>query len=86
MIARKQKVVRKLVLGIKGKLTQAGVTMVQGEAQIVDAHHVSCGEELYECDNLLLFGKYILDPDKARKPQNHVFLPFLKYIQNSFLP
>ena len=54
MIARKQKVVRKLVLGIKGKLTQAGVTMVQGEAQIVDAHHVSCGEELYECDNLLL--------------------------------
>ncbi len=54
MIARKQKVVRKLVLGIKGKLTQAGVTMVQGEAQIVDAHHVSCGEEQYECDNLLL--------------------------------
>ena len=48
MIARKQKVVRKLVLGIKGKLTQAGVTMVQGEAQIVDAHHVSCGEEQYD--------------------------------------
>ena len=54
IIARKQKVVRKLVLGIKGKLTQAGVTIVQGEAQIVDAHHISCGEESYECDNLLL--------------------------------
>lgn len=54
IIARKQKVVRKLVLGIKGKLTQAGVEMVQGEAQLLDAHHVQCGETVYECDNLLL--------------------------------
>ena len=30
------------------------MTIVQGEAQIVDAHHISCGEESYECDNLLL--------------------------------
>ncbi|HIZ32401.1 MAG TPA: dihydrolipoyl dehydrogenase [Candidatus Bacteroides merdigallinarum] len=54
IIARKQKVVRKLVLGIKSRLTAAGVTMVTGEAVVVDKSHVKCGEELYECDNLLL--------------------------------
>ena len=32
IIARKQKVVRKLVLGVKGKLTAHGVTIVSGEA------------------------------------------------------
>lgn len=54
IIARKQKVVRKLVLGVKGKLTAHGVTIVNGEATIVDQHHVQCGEATYECDNLLL--------------------------------
>ena len=54
IIARKQKVVRKLVLGIKSRLTAAGVTMVTGEAEVADKNHVKCGEELYECDNLLL--------------------------------
>ncbi len=54
VIARKQKVVRKLVLGIKQKLTACGVQIVTGEASVVDAHHVRCGEEVYECDNLLL--------------------------------
>lgn len=54
IIARKQKVVRKLVLGVKGKLTTHGVNIVSGEAVIVDNHHVQCGEETYECDNLLL--------------------------------
>ncbi len=54
IVARKQKVVRKLVLGIKSCLTAAGVTMVTGEAEVVDKSHVKCGEELYECDNLLL--------------------------------
>ena len=54
IIARKQKVVRKLVLGIKSRLTAAGVTMVTGEAEVIDKCHVKCGEELYECDNLLL--------------------------------
>ena len=54
IVARKQKVVRKLVLGIKSRLTAAGVTMVTGEAEVVDKSHVKCGEELYECDNLLL--------------------------------
>lgn len=54
VIARKSKVVRKLVLGIKSKLTSNGVNIVAGEACVVDAHHVCCGEETYECDNLLL--------------------------------
>lgn len=54
IVARKQKVVRKLVLGIKAKLTAHGVKMVNGEAVVVDKNHVQCGEETYECDNLLL--------------------------------
>lgn len=54
IIARKQKVVRKLVLGVKGKLTSNGVTIVNGEATVIDKNHVKCGEEVYECDNLLL--------------------------------
>ncbi len=54
VIARKSKVVRKLVLGIKSKLTSNGVNIVTGEAYVVDAHHVRCGEETYECDNILL--------------------------------
>lgn len=54
IIARKQKVVRKLVLGIKAKLTGCGVTIVTGEAVIADQNHVRCGEDVYECDNLLL--------------------------------
>lgn len=54
MIARKQKVVRKLVLGVKGKLTAHGVTIVSGEAIVTDKNHVECGGETYECENLLL--------------------------------
>lgn len=54
IIARKQKVVRKLVLGIKSKLTAHNVTIVNGEATIVNKNQIQCGEELYECDNLLL--------------------------------
>lgn len=54
MIARKSKVVRKLVLGVKAKLTGANVTLVNGEAFIVDAHTVRCAEEIYECENLIL--------------------------------
>ena len=54
IIARKQKVVRKLVLGIKAKLTTHGVNIVSGEAFILDKNRVQCGEEVYECENLLL--------------------------------
>ena len=54
IIARKQKVVRKLVLGVKSKLTAHNVTIVSGGATILDKNHVQCGEEVYECENLLL--------------------------------
>lgn len=54
IIARKSKVVRKLVLGVKGKLTTHNVTMVGGEAQIIDKNTVRCGEETYRAANLIL--------------------------------
>lgn len=54
IIARKSKVVRKLVLGVKGKLTSNNVTIVTGEAQIIDKNTVRCGEETYEGDNLII--------------------------------
>lgn len=54
IIARKQKVVRKLVLGVKAKLAAAGVTVVAGAAEVLDCHHVRCGDDVYECANLLL--------------------------------
>lgn len=54
IIARKQKVVRKLVLGVKGKLTAHGVNIVQGEATIINKNAVQCGGETYECENLIL--------------------------------
>ncbi|MBQ6037387.1 MAG: dihydrolipoyl dehydrogenase [Bacteroidaceae bacterium] len=53
-IARKQKVVRKLVLGVKAKLTAHQVQIVTGEAYIEDAQHIRCGEDVYECAHLLL--------------------------------
>ena len=54
IIARKSQVVRKLVLGVKSKLTSNNVTIVAGEAQIIDKNTVRCGEETYEGDNLIL--------------------------------
>lgn len=54
IIARKQKVIRKLVLGIKAKLSNYNVNIIQGEAQILDQHTLQCGDDIYECDNLLL--------------------------------
>lgn len=54
IVARKQKVVRKLVLGVKAKLTSHQVQIVTGDAQIVDAQHICCGDETYECTNMLL--------------------------------
>lgn len=54
IIARKSKVVRKLVLGVKGKLTSNNVTIVAGEACIVDKNTVRCGEETYECEHLVI--------------------------------
>ena len=54
IISRKTKVVRKLVLGVKAKLTAQHVEIVSGEAQIIDPHTVRCGEETYECEKMIL--------------------------------
>lgn len=54
IIARKAKIVRKLVMGVKAKLTAHGVTVVQGEAYIVDKNTIRCGEETYTCENLMI--------------------------------
>lgn len=54
IISRKSKVVRKLVLGIKARLAACNVTLVTGEAQVVNSHTVRCGEAEYECEHLLL--------------------------------
>lgn len=54
MVARKSKVVRKLVLGIKSRLAQAGVEVINGEAFIIDKNRVRCGEVVYESEHLLV--------------------------------
>ena len=54
MVARKNKVVRKLVLGIKNKLSACHVTTLIGEAFIVDKNTVCVADELYQCDHLML--------------------------------
>ena len=54
IITRKSKVVRKLVLGVKGKLASNNVTVVNGEAYIIDKNTVRCGEDIYECENLII--------------------------------
>ncbi len=54
MVARKQKVVRKLVLGIQAKLSACHVTVVKGEAVVTDKNTVQCGGETYTCEHLLL--------------------------------
>ncbi|WP_300726491.1 dihydrolipoyl dehydrogenase [uncultured Bacteroides sp.] len=54
IVARKSKVVRKLVLGIKARLEGQHVTIVNGEARIIDRHSIACGEETYEFDKLIL--------------------------------
>lgn len=57
--ARKNKVVRKLVAGIKSKMTNAGVTVVTGEGEILppttpEEYSVKVGEETYTAPRLLL--------------------------------
>ncbi len=54
IVARKSKVVRKLVLGIKAKLTAHQVTIVTGAAEIIDKHHIQCGGETYECQKMII--------------------------------
>lgn len=54
IISRKQKVVRKLVLGIKNKMKESGVDIVEGEAYILDKNTIKCGDEIYKCDKMMI--------------------------------
>jgi len=58
MQQRKQKVVRKLVAGIKAKLNNDFCTVVNGAASVVSRTDelvtIACGEEQYEAENLLI--------------------------------
>lgn len=59
IIARKNKVVKKLTAGIRMKMTEHGVVVVVGEAEIKGCAadgtiSIACGEETYEAANLLL--------------------------------
>ena len=54
IISRKSKVVRKLVLGIKARLAAQQVTVVTGEARIVDKNTVSCNGETWHCGAMIL--------------------------------
>jgi len=54
IIARKSKVVRKLVLGVKSKLTSNNVTIITGQATIVNKNAVQCNGENYECNKLII--------------------------------
>ena len=55
IIARKNKVVRKLTAGIRAKMTEAGVEVVQGEAVVVDKENIKicCNEQTYEAKKLI---------------------------------
>lgn len=55
MVQRKQKVVRKLVAGIKQKLTDVTVVNGKAECAMQDGHIlVTCAGEQYEAENLLI--------------------------------
>lgn len=59
IIARKNKVVKKLTAGIRMKLNNLGVEMINGAAEIKGKRTdnyllIQCGEELYEASNLLI--------------------------------
>lgn len=59
IIARKNKVVKKLTAGIRMKMTENGVTVINGEAVIQrraadGTITIGCGEEIYEAANLLI--------------------------------
>ena len=59
IIARKNKVVKKLTAGIRMKMTEQGVNLIAGAAEIKGRAEdgtitIACGEETYEASNLLI--------------------------------
>lgn len=54
IIARKNKVVRKLVAGIKGRMNEAGVEVVMGEAHLTTGTTIECDGQTYEAKKVIL--------------------------------
>ena len=58
IVARKNKVVRKLIAGIKAKMTNNNVTVINGEATVVENANgvvtIACGDEQYQAEKLLI--------------------------------
>ena len=54
MVSREKKVVRKLVLGIKQRLENAGVIIIKGEAYIKSNHKIVCNDSLYYVENMFI--------------------------------
>lgn len=54
IIARKNKVVRKLVAGIKAKMKEAGVELITGEAFLKEGTSVVCNDQVYEAGKVIL--------------------------------
>ncbi len=57
VLARKNKVVKTLVSGVRAQLRSAGVTIVQGEAQVLkrgEGFDVKCGEDVHIGQRLLI--------------------------------
>ncbi len=58
IIARKNKVIRKLVAGVRAKITDSGVETIIGQAEIkaanVDLIEITCNEQIYTAKKVLL--------------------------------
>ncbi|MGA0097743.1 MAG: dihydrolipoyl dehydrogenase [Bacilli bacterium] len=54
MIKRKDSVVRRLTGGVGSLLKKAGVTVIKGMGEVLDANHVKVSEETLEAKNLIL--------------------------------
>lgn len=71
VVARKNKIVRKLVAGVKAKVTAAGAEILLGEAEVIskekDHFTIKVGEETFETSNLILAtgGEVAIPPIKG---------------------
>lgn len=90
VIARKNKIVRKLVAGVKKKVQDAGATIVMGEATVLpkqgDAYSVKVGDETYTGKYLILAtgGEAAVPPIKG--VENTPFLTSRETLQLKELP
>ncbi len=51
---RKQEVIEQLRSGVESLMAAPGITLVRGEARLIDAHTVAVGDELHTADNIII--------------------------------